>query len=42
MLGPDDGEWVDWGEIEQQIRYEEWGAKYPNADQSLILIFGGQ
>ena len=44
MLGPsnaiwDDGEWVGWHEIEQQIRYKEWGAKYPNADRSLIPVF---
>ena len=44
MLGPDnaiwdDGEWVGWGEIEEQIQYKEWGAKYPNADRSLIPIF---
>lgn len=29
MLGPDnaiwdDGEWVGWGEIEEQIPYKEW------------------
>jgi len=35
----DDGEWVGWFEIEQQIRYKEWGAKYPNADRSLIPVF---
>ncbi len=35
----DDGEWVSWSEIEEQIRYKEWGAKYPNADRSLIPIF---
>ena len=44
MLGPDnaiwdDGEWVSWDEINQQIQYKEWGAKYPNADRSLIPIF---
>ena len=44
MLGPDnaiwdDGEWVSWDEINQQIQYNEWGAKYPNADRSLIPIF---
>ena len=44
MLGPDnafwdDGEWVSWDDINQQIQYKEWGAKYPNADRSLIPIF---
>ena len=44
MLGPDnaiwdDGEWVSWDEINQQIQYKEWGAKYPNADRSLVPIF---
>jgi len=44
MLGPDnaiwdDGEWISWDEINQQIQYKEWGAKYPNADRALIPIF---
>lgn len=44
MLGPDnaiwdDGEWISWHEINQQIQYKEWGAKYPNADRALIPIF---
>lgn len=44
MLGPenaiwDDGEWVSWAEINQQIQYKEWRVKYPNADFSLIPIF---
>lgn len=44
MLGPDnaiwdDGEWISWDEINQQLQYKEWGAKYPNADRSLIPIF---
>lgn len=44
MLGPenaiwDDGEWVSWEEINQQIQHKEWGAKYPKADRSLIPIF---
>jgi hypothetical protein len=44
MLGPDnaiwdDGEWVSWYEINQQIQYKEWGVKYPDADRSLIPIF---
>ncbi len=44
MRGPenaiwDDGEWISWDEINQQIEYKEWGAKYPNADRALIPIF---
>lgn len=44
MLGPDnaiwdDGEWISWAEINQQIQYKEWGAKYPNANRALIPIF---
>jgi hypothetical protein len=44
MLGPDnalwdDGEWISWDEINQQIQYKEWGAKYPNADRALIPVF---
>lgn len=44
MLGPnnaiwDDGEWNSWDEINQQIQYKEWGAKYPNADHALIPVF---
>lgn len=44
MLGPDnaiwdDGEWISWDEINQQLEYKERGAKYPNADRSLIPIF---
>lgn len=35
----DDGEWVSWADINAQIQYMEWGAKYPNADRSLIPIF---
>ena len=35
----DDGEWISWDEINEQLRYKEWGAKYPNADRSLIPIF---
>lgn len=35
----EDGEWVGWSEINDQIRYKEWGAKYPNADRSLIPYF---
>ena len=38
MLGSDnaicdDGERVGWQEIEEKIRYKEWGTKYPNADR---------
>ncbi len=35
----DDGEWVTWSQIEEQVRYKEWGAKYPNAKRSLIPYF---
>ena len=35
----DDGEWVSWDEINQQIEYKEWRAKYPNADLTLVPIF---
>lgn len=35
----DDGEWVTWTEINQQLQYKEWGAKYPNAIRSLIPYF---
>lgn len=35
----DDGEWVTWSEIAEQVRYKEWGAKYPNAKRSLIPYF---
>lgn len=44
MLGPDnaiwdDGEWVSWDEINQQIQHKEWRDKYPNADLSLVPVF---
>ena len=35
----DDGEWVTWSEIDEQLRYKEWGAKYPNAKRSIIPYF---
>lgn len=35
----DDGEWVSWDEINKQIAYKEWRAKYPNADLALVCIF---
>lgn len=35
----DDGEWVTWSEVNEQLRYQEWGAKYPNAIRSLIPFF---
>ena len=35
----DDGEWVTWSEIDEQLRYKEWGAKYPNAIRSMIPYF---
>ncbi len=43
-LGPDnalwdDGEWISWDEIEEQIEYKEWRARYPNADLSVVSVF---
>lgn len=43
-LGPDnaiwnDDDWVSWDEINQQIQYKEWRARYPNADLSLVSVF---
>lgn len=43
-LGPDnafwdDGEWVSWDEIEEQIELKEWRARYPNADLSIVSVF---
>lgn len=43
-LGPDnaiwdDGEWISWDEINEQIQYQEWRAKYPKANLSLVPIF---
>jgi len=35
----DDGEWVTWSEIDEQLRHKEWRAKYPNALQSMIPYF---
>jgi len=35
----DEGEWVSWDDIDRQIQYKEWGAKYPNANRSLIPTF---
>lgn len=44
VLGPDnaiwdDGEWVSWAEIDQQIEFKEWQAKYPNGKRSLVPTF---
>ncbi|MCC3305443.1 hypothetical protein [Sneathiella sp. HT1-7] len=44
MLGPDNAfwdsdEWVSWDEINQQIQYKEWRARYPKANLALIPIF---
>ena len=44
VLGPDnaiwdDGEWISWDEINEQIQYKEWRARYPNADISLVPVF---
>ena len=43
-LGPDnafwdDGEWVSWDDIDQQIQYKEWRARYPGADLSIVSVF---
>jgi hypothetical protein len=35
----DDGEWVTWSEIDEQLRYKEWGAKYSKAIRSMIPYF---
>lgn len=35
----DDGERVSWSDVEEQLRYQEWRAKYPNAIRSLIPYF---
>jgi hypothetical protein len=35
----DDGEWITWDEINEQIQYKEWRARYPNADLSLVSVF---
>lgn len=35
----DDGEWVSWSDVEEQLQYQEWRAKYPNAIRSLIPYF---
>ena len=35
----DDGEWVSWDEINEQIQYKEWRARYPDADLSVVSIF---
>lgn len=37
----DDGEWISWADINEQIRCQEWRATYPNADLSLVPIFEG-
>ncbi len=46
VLGPDnaiwdDGEWISWDEIDEQIQYKEWRARYPNADLSIVTVFEG-
>jgi len=43
-LGPDnalwaDGEWISWDEIDEQIQFKEWRARYPDADLSVVSIF---
>jgi hypothetical protein len=27
----DNGEWVSWSAVEEQLQYQEWRANYPNA-----------
>lgn len=43
-LGPDnaiwdDGEWISWDEIDEQIQHKEWRDRYPLADLSVVSIF---
>ena len=33
-----DGEWISWDEINEQIQYKEWRARFPNADLSVVSI----
>lgn len=35
----DDGGWITWSEIDEQLRHKEWVAKYPNAIRSIIPYF---
>jgi len=35
----DDGEWISWDDINEQIQHQEWRARYPNADLSIVSIF---
>ena len=35
----EDGEWITWDEINEQIQYKEWRASYPNADLSVVSVF---
>ncbi|UUR08131.1 hypothetical protein [Sphingomonas glaciei] len=35
----DDGEWITWDDINEQIQYKEWRPRYPNADLSLVSVF---
>ncbi|MBY5905178.1 hypothetical protein HFO88_33485 [Rhizobium leguminosarum] len=35
----DDGEWVSWSDVEEQLQYQEWRAKYPNVIRHLIPYF---
>ncbi|MDI5930216.1 hypothetical protein [Rhizobium leguminosarum] len=35
----DDGEWVSWSDVEEQLQCQEWRAKYPNAIRHLIPYF---
>jgi hypothetical protein len=35
----DDGEWLSWDQINEQLQYKEWRARHPNADLSLVPTF---
>ena len=34
----DDGEWISWDEINEQIQYKEWRARYPDADLTVVSV----
>lgn len=35
----DDGEWITWSEINEQLLYKEWQAKYPYGIRSMVPYF---
>ncbi|WP_235532810.1 hypothetical protein [Sphingomonas sp. Leaf412] len=35
----DDGVWISWDEIDEQIQYKEWRARYPHANLSVVSVF---